>query len=108
MTDEIPEEGVALPVLWIGLDDLPVLMANQFVGQVLQDEIILSFGSMVPPPVIGATVEERRDQIERLTHVQVRPMIRISVTRRRLEELQALLRDTLTNYDNRYGQQGGA
>lgn len=106
MADETPD-AVELPVLWIGLDDLPVLMANQFIGQVLQDEIVLSFGSMVPPPVVGATVKERREQIDRLTYVQIRPVVRISVTRRRLEELQTMIRDTLNNYDNRYGR-GGA
>jgi hypothetical protein len=100
------DESVQVPVVWVGLDDQPVLMANQFIGQVEQDEIVISIGSQVPPPIVGPTAEERREQLLRIAFVPVRPIVRFSMTPRRVEELAHILRDTLENYERRYGAGG--
>lgn len=96
-------ENLSVPIVWVGLDDEPVVMANQFLGQVLQDEIILSFGSMVQPPILPGTEEQRREQFMQITHVPVGTVVRMTMTRRRVEELMTMLRDTLAIYDGRYG-----
>lgn len=96
-----------IPILWIGLDDEPVVMVNQFLGQVQQDEIILSFGTLVQPPIVGGTLEERREQAMRITHVPVRPAVRMTLTERRLEELLTMLRDTAAMFSSRYNVTGG-
>lgn len=102
--DDQPGEGsIPMPLLWIGLDEEPVVMVNQFIGQVQQDEIVLSFGAMVQPPLIGLTPEDRRQQALSITHIPIRPVLRFTMTRRRVEELQTMLRDTLDIYDKRYG-----
>lgn len=98
---EPPGGAIPVPILWIGLDEEPVQMVNQFLGQIVQDEIVLSAGAMVPPPILG-DVEERREQILRVTHVPIRPVVRMSLTRRRVEELQTMLRMTLEQFDARY------
>jgi hypothetical protein len=100
------DDIVQIPIAWVGLDDQPVLMANQFIGQVEQDEIVLSIGAQVSPPILGNTAEERREQLHRVTFIPVRPIARISMTRRKVEELAHVLRDTLENYDRRYGVGG--
>lgn len=98
-----------MPLLWVGLDELPVVSVNQFIGQVHQDEIVVSIGSMVPPPILGQTVAERREQVMRVSHVPVRSVVRLSLTRRRVEELQTMLRQTLELFDKRYdGEEAGS
>jgi hypothetical protein len=101
------DEIVQIPVAWVDLDDQPVLMANQFIGQVEQDEIVVSIGAQVPPPILGNSPEERREQLLRVAFIPVRPIVRLSMTPRRVEELAHILRDTLENYERRYGA-GGA
>ena len=96
------DEDVVVPTLWVGLDEAPVVFANQFVGQVQQDEIIVSLGSMVLPPIMAGTQEERREQISAVSHVAIRPVLRFALTRRRAEEMMLVLRDTLEIYDRRY------
>ncbi|MDP9397100.1 MAG: hypothetical protein M3P96_04430 [Actinomycetota bacterium] len=108
MADDQSAEDVPIPVpvLWVGLDEEPVVLVNQFLGQVQQDEIVLSFGAMVHPPITGSDLEERREQVMRISHVPVRPVLRFTMTRRRVEELQTMLRDTLEIFDKRYGGGG--
>jgi hypothetical protein len=103
---DLGDDIIQIPIAWIGLDDQPVLMANQFIGQVEQDEIIISIGTQVSPPILGSTAEERREQLSRVAFIPVRPVARFSMTRRRVEELAHILRDTLDNYDKRYGVGG--
>lgn len=100
------DDIVQVPIAWVGLDDQPVLMANQFIGQVEQDEIVVSIGAHVSPPILGNTVEDRLEQLQRVAFIPVRPIVRVSMTRRKVEELAHVLRDTLENYDRRYGVGG--
>ena len=90
-------------MLWVGLEATPVVMANQFIGQVQQDEIILTFGAMVQPFLIGTTDEERREQAMQIAYVPIQPVMRLTLTQRRVEELQMVLRDTLELFAKRYG-----
>jgi len=54
---EPPEGAIEVPVVWVGVDDLPVQFVNQFLGVIEQNEIFLNFGSLVPPPIMGETIE---------------------------------------------------
>ena len=93
------EEGsVAVPVVWVGADELPVLFANQFVAQVDRGEVFLTVGQMQPPALLG-TVEERKQQAEQLQFVAVKPIARIAMTPSRLRELISVLEITVTNYE---------
>ena len=100
---EIPErrepQGVQLPVVWVGADDLPVQFVNQFLGVVHPNEIFLTLGTLVPPAIIGDSVEERRKQVENLPFVPIKPIARVALTPARLEEMIRVLQDTLTNYE---------
>lgn len=92
MTDD-PEQpdSIEVPIVWVGVEQLPVVFANQFVVQVDRGEVFLTIGQMVPPPIIGATEEERRAQAENIEHVQVKPVARLVLTPSRLHELAAAL-----------------
>jgi hypothetical protein len=89
--------GLQVPLVWVGLDDVEILYANQFIGQ-LDDrcEAVLSIGQVMPPPVLG-TPEEQREQAKNIPFVQVRTIGRVSLTRARIEELMNVLQQTLDN-----------
>ena len=99
MEEQLPE-GVNLRALWEGVDDVPVLFVNQALGQVGQQaEVILTFGQLVPPAILGETPEERVSQASALTHIPIKPVARLAMTRAGLEELMRILRETAENYD---------
>ncbi|MEK6328251.1 MAG: hypothetical protein AABM66_12125 [Actinomycetota bacterium] len=99
-TPEPPPEGtVAVPVVWVGAEELPVHFVNQFVGVVQPNEIFITLGSLVPPAIMGGTEEERKAQAESLQFIQVKPVARIAITPARLQELIGVLQQTLSNYE---------
>ncbi len=101
MAEEQPPEVEArsVPVVWVGTEDLPVQFVNQFVGVVAPDEVFLTLGSLVPPPILGETEEERRAAVEDIQFVQVKPVARIALTPARLQQLIQVLQQTLANYE---------
>ena len=55
MSAEPPPSGaIQVPVVWVGVDELPVYHINQFVGTVSKDEAFLTLGNLVPPGIMGA------------------------------------------------------
>jgi len=90
---------VTVPVVWVGADDLPVQFANQFVAVVQLNEVFLTVGTMVPPAILGDTVEERKATAQKITYVPVKPIARLGFTPARLEELIRILQTTLKNYE---------
>ncbi|MEJ7655628.1 MAG: hypothetical protein WKF33_01180 [Thermoleophilaceae bacterium] len=93
------EEGRQVPVVWVGVEDLPVHLVNQLLAVVQPNEIFLSFGTIVPPAIMGETLEERRAQAEAIPFVQVKPIARFGLTPERLTEFIGILQQTLTNYE---------
>jgi hypothetical protein len=87
---------------------MPIVFANQLIGQ-LDDrrEAIITFGQANPPILIGS-VEEQMQQATAIPFVQVRPVARVSLSRSRLEELVAVLSQTLENQTTFFRQEGGA
>jgi hypothetical protein len=92
-------ESVNVPVVWVGAEDVPVLLANQFVAQVDKGEVFLTVGQLVPPAILGATPEERRQQAENIQFVPVKPIARIAMTPTRLRELISVLEITMANHE---------
>ena len=92
-------EQVQLPLSWIGMEELPIIFANQFLG-VIDDraEAIISFGQANPPVAIG-TPEEMRKQLERLAYIPVKPVARISLSRERMLQLIDVLSQTVKNQE---------
>src|SRR3954453_1270429 len=98
MPDEA--EPLVLPLAWVGLDEQPILYANQFLGQANAGEITLTIGQAAPPALLGSP-EQQREQAEAISYVPVRPLVRVNVSRDRLEELIQVLTETLQNADAR-------
>jgi hypothetical protein len=99
LEEQLPE-GVPIPVAWEGVDDVPILFVNQVLGQVgQQSEVILTFGQVAPPAILGQTREERERQVRALTHMPIKPIARLALTREGLEQLVGVLQQTLANHD---------
>ena len=95
--DDEPE-GIAIPVAWIGVEDLPVHFVNQFIAQVDRGEVFLTMGSVVPPALLG-TADERIEQAKSLTYLPIRPTVRFGMTPARVRELIGVLEITLENHE---------
>jgi hypothetical protein len=68
------------------------------------DSILLTFGHASPPAVTG-TPEEQAAQMAKYSEVPVRPLVRISMTPRRLRELVNLLNRTVEQLEGGGGEQ---
>jgi hypothetical protein len=102
MTDPQPEDSREVAIVWVGIDEIPVLTANQSVVQIAaQNEFIVAFGHFAPPVLLG-TDEQKRQQLEMTTFVPVRPVGRVGMTRQRVEELRDLLSRMLTRHDEQF------
>ena len=98
MTDD-PEQldRLAVRIAWVGVEDVPIVFANQIIGQVDdKGEAIITFGQATPPVLLG-TPEEQREQAGNIQFVQVRPVARLNLSRARLEELATVIQKTLEN-----------
>lgn len=79
-----------------------MLFANQFAIQFNQDEFILTVGQIQPPLLLGPP-EQQHEQAKRLTHVAIRTLVRVGMTRQRMVELVELLTEHLRRYDEQQG-----
>ena len=84
---------------WIGAEELPIHLVNQFFCQFNQDEFILTIGQMVPPALVAPTAEERLEQAQQISYVHIKPLARLAFTRQRLVELVATLQANIAKYD---------
>lgn len=104
------DEPTQISLIWPDVEDLPVLRANQFLGQVAPgptgapEEFIFTIGYVSPPVFLGSP-EEQAATMKALGAVSVRALARVSMSRVRLAELIQVLQQSADQYDN--GSQGG-
>jgi hypothetical protein len=92
---ELPGGPVTVQLTWVGTEEVPVVFVNQVMGQVDErGDVILSFGQMTPPALIG-TPEEQAAQAHRLAYVPVKPVARFSMSRSRVVDLVNVLNQVL-------------
>lgn len=106
MTDGHAEqpEILQVPIIWVGVEDTQILFANQYLGQINEGEVILTFGQLSPPVLLGPE-EQQRQQADRLGYVPVKTVARFGFTRRRLGELITVLQQTAANFDAQAGRE---
>jgi hypothetical protein len=96
---EETRQEVQLPIVWSGNEDVTIVLANQFLGQVgLQDEVVLTFGQVTPPALIG-TPEQQREQAKDVPFLAVKPVVRVGLTKEGLDQLIGVLNKTRSNYE---------
>lgn len=109
MADEQPGDVLArqVPIVWIEPDE-PIIFANQFLIQYFEEEFILSFGQLVPPPMLANEDEDlRRERLERLEYVPSKVVGRFGFTPQRMRNLVRVMQDSLARYEERQGQEDG-
>lgn len=91
------EEPIAVPVVWSGPEDVPILYINAVVSQFEQslDAFIITLGQMTPPALVGANPDELREQAEQLAFVHVKPVARLAFTVDKLREVVAIMQTNL-------------
>lgn len=95
---EEARQGIHVPVVWTGTEDVPIVFVNQVLGQVgVQDEVIVSFGQITPPPLLGDP-EQQLEQAEEIAFVSVKPVARVALTQAGLDDLIRVLQTTRDNF----------
>ncbi len=87
-------EQITVPTIWLPDTETPVLFANVFAVQPVQNEFILSFGTAVPPVITRPLTREEASKIQ----IEVKPSVRIGITADRALELIQLLQAQLRAY----------
>lgn len=86
-----------VPIVFNGMDEVPILYANNFLIQYESGDFVLTVGQLNTPLLMG-TEEEQREQAQRITHVSVKVVARIALNRSRLEQLNGLLTQHLLRF----------
>ena len=96
MADETPE-GIALPLVWIDLEDADTRAVNQLIVQHHKDEFILTFGHVTPPMLIG-TPEENVAQAKMIPYVAVKVVAQMATTPAKVEAFVKAMQTVLDGY----------
>lgn len=83
---------------WESADDVPIVLANQLLAQVIHGNAVLTFGQAVPP-VLGGTPEQQAAQARELESIPIRTLARFAVPIGPLREIAAALQSTLAALD---------
>lgn len=107
VSNEKPEpkgpDVLQVPLVWIGIDEAPISLLNQFLVQKQDEEYIITLGSVAPPVLLGSE-EERREQISRVRFVPVRVLGRFGMTDQRMHEFLKVLGDFVAQKDREHGE----
>ncbi len=90
MDEELSRRDI--PVAWVGVEELPLLFADQFVVQTHEDTFILTIGQAVVPAFIG-TREQRAQQLAQTAYVQVKPIARLAINPAKFDRLIEVLQE---------------
>lgn len=96
-------ESIDIPVAWVGMDEAPILVANQFMLQSQPYEFLLTVGQMSPPALLGSP-DEKAEQARQIDYVPIRVLARLGLSPTRVRELIAILQDQLERHDKNMEQ----
>lgn len=102
MTAPDPQEGVRLPVVYVGLEDVVVAHANHFVLQFDRGDYILTVGQVELPMLLG-DVDDQREQMRQIAYAPARALARVVLTGERVQELRDLLNAQLAQHESDAG-----
>ena len=96
MTSE--QDTVSLPIVYVGLEEVETLFANNFVIQHQVNEFILTV-SQIQPPILLGTDSERKEQAERLSYIPAKVVSGVAFNRDRLVSLISIVQENLAAHD---------
>ena len=91
------EQDHRLPLVREGIEDVPILFANDFIVQNHGSEFFLTVGQIQPPVLLG-TPEERQAQLEKTGYVSVKIVARLGLTEQRMSQLVEVLNQQWDRY----------
>lgn len=92
-------DQLAVPLLWVGVDDADIHYANQIIVQPGEGtEFFVTFGQVAPPLLFGLTPEENRERAKQIAYVPVRTVARLGLTLERMEQFTEVMQRVLTQY----------
>ena len=91
-------EGKTLPIKWPGVEEVPILFANQILVQHVENAFVISFGQLTPPAFLQPPTPEEVDAIDA---VNVKSVARFGVTP---DMLLSFIKVLQTNYRNYQAQ----
>ena len=97
MADETPE-GIALPLVWMDVEDADTRAVNQLIVQHHEDEFILTFGHVTPPMLTG-TPEENAAQAKNIPYVGVKVVAQLATTPAKVEAFVKAMQTVLDGYE---------
>lgn len=99
MAEENDQGAVAVPTVWVGEAETPVVLGNQFsIAHQGSDEFILTVGQVVTPLLTGSE-DDKLEQVKSLSYVPIQVVGRFTFSRDRLAELIGVLTVNLKRYD---------
>ena len=91
-----------LPIVREGIEDVPILFANDFIAQFRGTEFILTVGQLQPPIIFGSA-EERQEQLDKTGYVPVQVVARLGLTEQRMGQLIEVLNQNWEKYQQQKG-----
>lgn len=98
MANSEEEARKSVPLVWIGLEDLPVRTATNIVSQFQDDLFIVNVG-FANPPILTGTPEEVRQKVESLDSVPVTPVVRLGLTESAMRSFASVLQENLKRFE---------
>lgn len=107
MAENENEPGVAVPLVWIDLDDAEIHFVNQIIVQPDRNEFILTFGHVSPPLLLG-TAEENAARAKTIPYVPVKVVAKMGMTVQRMREFTEVMQRVLTAHDQQAANEKGS
>jgi hypothetical protein len=104
--DSERQEHVALSLVYVGAEETPAVLCNHVHSQYHQDVLVVTFGQVLPPILIG-TEQEQIDQAKQLSYVPVNVLARLGFTPDRLREVIDALQRNLDAYEAQRNTESG-
>ena len=105
MADEEIPTVIALPLVWVDIEDAETLAVNQLIVQHHEGEFILTFGHLTPPALIG-TPEENAAQAKNIPYVAVKVVTKIAATPSKAEEFVQAMQTVIASYKEQRRREG--
>jgi aromatic ring-opening dioxygenase LigB subunit len=95
ISTESEELGLAIPMKWKPISDIPTIYANNLLISHGGGEFYLVFGEMIPPFIIDTNIDKIPEVVD------IRPVARIAVTPENIERFADALIKNIEKYRNR-------
>lgn len=103
------DQGVTVPLIWVGGETLDVVKINQFLLQAdNQGDMFLTVGTMTPPMIIADNAQDFNTQAAALGYVPIRTVAKLSLSLRNLAELVDICQRALAAHGQPAQREEGA